>query len=195
MVHALIQSRLISNGARKRGRRTCELRAHGKSSGRLNPQAQRSRGLKTTGGHFIGLWRVRCASCSVFFAREQDCGATRNELSEQGFGVLIDLIMLIEVKCELRNLCNWIVFVAKVTGSVRPVGLVRIQVKVWEASQRHLAHCLREFHGSAPARLLELLRCAVVITETLKRNIVDDHTDLNSGMLSRKAPPAAAGIG
>ena len=67
-----------------------------------------------------------------------------NELPDQGIEALIDLIMLIEEKCEWPTLCNRIVFIAKAAGGVRPIGLLfaivrvqcklrRIEAKMWKA--------------------------------------------------------------
>ena len=69
---------------------------------------------------------------------------TLNELPEQVIEALIDLIMLIEEKCEWPAFCNRIVFTAKAAGGVRPIGLLfaivrvqcklrRIEAKMWEA--------------------------------------------------------------
>ena len=49
-------------------------------------------------------------------------GTALNELPDQGMEALIDLIMLIEAKCERPVFCNRIVFTAKAAGGVRPVG-------------------------------------------------------------------------
>ena len=65
-------------------------------------------------------------------------------LPDQGIEALIDLIMLIESKCEWPNLCNRTIFIAKAAGGVRPIGLLfaivriqcklrRIEAKMWEA--------------------------------------------------------------
>ena len=58
---------------------------------------------------------------------------------------LIDLIVLIEAKCEGPTLCNWIVSTSQAAGGVRRIGLHfaivrvqcklrRIEVNLWEAS-------------------------------------------------------------
>ena len=68
-----------------------------------------------------------------------------NELPDQGIEALIDLIMLIEEKAEWPDLCSRIVFIAKASGGVRPIGLLfavvrvqcrlrRIEAQLWEAS-------------------------------------------------------------
>ena len=68
-----------------------------------------------------------------------------NELPDQGIETLIDLIILIEQKCEWPNLRKRIIFTAKAAGGVRHIGLLfsivrlqctlrRIEAKVWEAS-------------------------------------------------------------
>ena len=43
---------------------------------------------------------------------------------------LVDLIMLIEEKCEWPDLCNRIVFRSKAAGGVRPIGLLFVIVRV-----------------------------------------------------------------
>ena len=57
-----------------------------------------------------------------------------NELPDQGIEDLIDLITLIEAKCEWPSLCNRIVFTAKAASGVRPIGLPVTIVRAVQAS-------------------------------------------------------------